>query len=64
MKANIGFLDRVLRIGAGVVLIGLTATGTIGLWGYVGVIPLLTGLVSICPVYSMLGINSCPRDAR
>lgn len=64
MKANIGILDRVLRIGAGVVLIGLTATGTIGLWGYVGVIPLLTGLVSICPVYSMLGINSCPRDAR
>lgn len=64
MKANLGILDRALRIGAGVVLIGLTATGTIGLWGYIGVIPLLTGLVSICPVYSMLGINSCPRHAR
>ena len=64
MKPNLGILDRVLRIGAGVVLIGLTTTGTIGLWGYIGVIPLLTGLVSICPVYSMLGINSCPRDAR
>lgn len=64
MNPNLGILDRVLRIGAGVVLIGLTATGTIGLWGYIGVIPLLTGLVSICPVYSMLGINSCPRDAR
>lgn len=64
MKANIGILDRVLRIGAGVVLIGLAATGTIGPWGYIGLIPLLTGLVSICPLYSMLGINSCPRDVR
>ena len=64
MKANIGTLDRVLRVGAGVVLLGLTVTGTIGLWGYIGVIPLLTGLVSICPAYSLLGINSCSRVER
>ena len=64
MKANIGTLDRVLRIGAGVVLLGLTATGAIGAWGYIGVIPLLTGLVSTCPAYSLLGINSCPRVER
>lgn len=61
MKANIGTLDRVLRIGAGVVLIGLTVAGVIGPWGYLGILPLLTGLVSTCPAYSLLGINSCPR---
>ena len=61
MKANVGTLDRTLRIGAGVVLIGLSATGVIGPWGYLGIIPLLTGLVSVCPTYSLLGVNSCPR---
>ena len=61
MKANIGNLDRIVRIGVGVVLLGLTATGTIGAWGYIGILPLLTGLVRICPAYSLLGINSCSR---
>ena len=61
MKANVGTLDRTLRIGAGVVLIGLSATGVIGPWGYLGIIPLLTGLVRGCPAYSLLGVNSCPR---
>ena len=60
MKTNIGTIDRVLRILAGLVLIGLAFTGTIGVWGYVGVVLLLTGLVRICPAYSLLGINTCP----
>ena len=64
MKANIGTLDRILRIGVGVVLLGLTATGTIGAWGYIGILPLLTGLVSTCPANSLLGINSCSRVER
>lgn len=64
MKANIGTLDRILRIGVGVVLLGLTATGTIGAWGYLGILPLLTGLASTCPAYSLLGINSCSRVER
>ena len=64
MKANVGTLDLVLRIGAGVLLIGLAATSVIGPWGYLGIIPLLTGLVSVCPAYSLLGINSCPRVER
>ena len=64
MKANIGNLDRIVRIGVGVVLLGLTATGTIGAWGYIGILPLLTGLVRICPAYSLLGINSCSRVQR
>ena len=60
MKTNEGVVDRSLRVVAGLVLIGLAVTGTIGVWGYIGVIPLVTGAVGMCPVYSLLGINSCP----
>jgi hypothetical protein len=59
MKANVGSIDRGLRIVAGLVLIGLAATGTVGLWGYIGVVPLLTGAFGNCPVYSILGLNTC-----
>jgi len=64
MKANLGSLDRALRVGAGIALIGLSVAGVIGPWGYVGIVPLLTGLVSFCPLYAMLGLNSCPRGAH
>lgn len=60
MKTNEGGLDRVLRIVAGMALIGLAATGKVGLWGYIGVIPLLTGAIGWCPLYTVLGINTCP----
>lgn len=59
MKKNVGGIDRTLRIVLGLVLIGLAASGTVGLWGYVGVVPLLTGLVGWCPPYSLLGWNTC-----
>lgn len=61
MTANLGSLDRALRVGAGVVLIGLAMAGLIGFWGYLGIVPLLTGLVSFCPIYSLLGLSSCTR---
>jgi hypothetical protein len=64
MKINVGTLDRTLRIGAGVVLIGLAAAGVVGAWGYIGVIPLATGLFRFCPLYSVLGLNSCPAGRR
>lgn len=64
MKTNEGTLDRSLRVIVGLVLIGLAATGTVGLWGYIGVIPLVTGAVGMCPLYSLLGINSCPAPRR
>jgi len=60
MKVNEGTIDRVLRVIAGLVLIGLTASGTIGVWGWIGVVPLLTGLVGICPAYAILGMSTCP----
>ena len=60
MKANVGGFDRILRIVLGLVLIGLAATGTVGLWGYIGVVPVLTGLFRFCPVYPLIGLNTCP----
>lgn len=64
MKTNEGVLDRSLRVIVGLVLIGLAATGTVGMWGYIGIIPLVTGAVGMCPLYSLLGINSCPTPRR
>ena len=60
MKHNAGSLDRILRIVVGLVLIGLAATGTVGVWGWIGVVPLATGLFGFCPAYTLLGINTCP----
>ena len=64
MKINEGVIDRSLRVIVGLVLIGLAATGTIGMWGYIGIIPLVTGAVGMCPIYSLLGVNSCPAPRR
>jgi hypothetical protein len=64
MKTNEGGIDRILRIVAGLALIGLTLTGTIGAWGWIGVVPLATGLIGWCPLYTLLGINSCPMKSN
>lgn len=59
MKTNVGGIDRGLRVAAGLVLIALAATGTVGWWGWLGVVPLLTGAIGWCPPYAMLGFNTC-----
>ena len=59
MKANVGGIDRVARIVAGVVLIGLAATGTVGVWGWIGVVPLATGLSGWCPAYLPFCLSTC-----
>ena len=59
MNKNVGGIDRILRIVVGIALIALAATGTVGLWGYIGVLPLLTGLVGWCPPYAIFGWNTC-----
>jgi len=64
MQSNVGSVDRTLRIVAGVILIGLAATGTVGWWGWLGVIPLLTGLAGYCPLYRLLGFDTCPLKTR
>lgn len=60
MKTNEGTIDRALRIIVGLVLLGLAYTGTVGAWGWIGVVPLATGLIGWCPAYTLLGINTCP----
>ncbi len=59
MSCNVGGIDRALRIIVGIVLIGLAATDKIGWWGYIGVVPLATGLIGWCPAYLPFGIKTC-----
>lgn len=59
MKTNEHMIDRVLRVIAGLVLITLAATGTIGVWGWIGVLPLVTGAVGFCPGYAIFGMSTC-----
>lgn len=59
MIKNVGSIDRTLRIIAGLTLIGLAATGIIGAWGWVGIVPILTGSTGSCPAYSVMGLSTC-----
>jgi hypothetical protein len=59
MKLNVGGIDRIARIVLGVVLCGLAATGTVGAWGWLGVVPLATGAIGWCPPYAIFGFNTC-----
>ncbi len=63
MKSNVGRIDRILRIVAGLVLIALTLGGQIGAWGWIGLVALLTGAFSVCPLYSILGLSTCPMKS-
>ena len=64
MKVNVGGADRILRIVVGLVLILLVLTGQIGAWGWIGVVPLATGLFRMCPLYTVLGMNTCPMSQK
>ncbi|MFY0991096.1 YgaP family membrane protein [Halomonas sp. C05BenzN] len=59
MKKNVGGIDKIARIVVGALLIGLAVTGTIGAWGWIGILPLATGVLNTCPAYSLLGISTC-----
>jgi len=60
MPRNEGTLDRALRVIAGLALLSLVFIGPQTAWGWVGIVPLVTGLVGYCPAYTLLGINTCP----
>ena len=60
MSRNEGTVDRVLRVLLGLVLLSLVFVGPQTLWGLIGIVPLVTGLVGVCPLYSVLGIRTCP----
>ena len=59
MKVNVGGIDRILRIVAGLVLLSLVWIVPTN-WGWIGIVPLATGLIGTCPAYSIFGLSTCP----
>lgn len=62
-KTNEGTVDRALRVIVGVVLLALFFLYPDASWRYfalIGIVPIVTGLVGWCPLYSMLGLSTCP----
>ncbi|NSL54130.1 YgaP family membrane protein [Uliginosibacterium aquaticum] len=62
MNPNVGSTDRAIRVIFGLALIILAATGHIGAWGWIGIVPLATGVLRYCPVYPLFGFRSCPDE--
>jgi hypothetical protein len=63
LPVNVHPIERVLRVAVGVGLVGAAYAGAIGPWGYIGLVPILTGVLSSCPLYTLLGISTCPIRA-
>ena len=57
---NEGMVDRSIRVILGVVLISLVFMGPQSPWGWVGLVPLITGIIGFCPLYKIIGLNTCP----
>ncbi|MGB1110696.1 MAG: YgaP family membrane protein [Gammaproteobacteria bacterium] len=65
MTKNVGGIDKVIRIIAGIALIAWAILGTGYNWiGWIGVVPLATALLGICPAYSLIGVNTCPANNK
>lgn len=59
MTTNIGTVDRLLRLGLGILLIALTLFGVIGIWGWLGLVPIGTAFLKFCPAYAIFGFKTC-----
>lgn len=64
MTTNLGAADRTIRVVVGLILLMATFIGTIGWWGLIGIVPLLTGLVGFCPAYKLFGFSTCPMERK
>jgi len=64
MKCNVGSTDRILRVSVGALLVALAASNIVGWWGWLGLIPMATGLFRFCPAYPLLGISSCSVSSK
>ncbi|MEW6575344.1 DUF2892 domain-containing protein [Sphingorhabdus sp.] len=62
MNRNVGKTDRILRVVAGLILISLVFIGPKTVWGWVGLIPLITGLFRWCPAYTLVGVSTCKKQ--
>jgi hypothetical protein len=60
MTPNVGGIDKILRIVVGLALIVATVMGKLPVWGYIGIVPLATGLMGWCALYPLIGLNTCP----
>jgi O-antigen ligase len=59
LTANIGSADRIARFALGLILVALALTGSLGVWAWIGVVPLATAFVRFCPAYALLGVRTC-----
>jgi hypothetical protein len=59
MIQNVGTVDRVIRVAVGLALIAATISGYLGAWGWIGIVPLATGLLRVCPAYLPFGLSTC-----
>jgi len=64
MKPNVGTIDRAIRIVLGLTLIGTTLAGVTGIWGWLGIVPLATGIFRFCPAYLPFGLSSCSTQHK
>jgi hypothetical protein len=62
MKLNVGAIDRTLRGSIGLLFVTSTLIGAIGIWGYLGVVPLVSAILGFCPAYRLAGFSSCVGD--
>lgn len=62
LTKNVGKIDKYARIGVGALLILLAATGTIGVWGWIGILPLATAFLGTCPAYTLFGISTAEKQ--
>ena len=63
MKPNEGTIDRALRVVVGLILIAIVFVGPQTAWGWIGLVPLVTGVTGYCPLYALLGIRTCPAKS-
>lgn len=63
LPKNEHLVERVVRVAAGVAILSLTVIGPQTLWGLIGIVPIFTGLSGSCPLYTVLGISTCPKKA-
>lgn len=64
MKCNTGSIDRIVRVVLGAGLIAASLLGIIGVWGWIGIVPLVTGLVGVCPAYLPFGVSTCSSEPK
>ncbi len=64
MTRNVGTVDRVIRVIVGLILIAMVFWGPQTNWGWIGIIPLVTGLIGSCPAYKLLGLSTCPLQQK